>query len=348
MPANANYFVIFVPGGMGSKLKLGNQWVWTDHGLAEALSAKMIVDPALLLPWLPLHAPEPLDFYDDFLSFLGSIGYSVGANNLVNYPYDWRLGMEQSAAGLCKLANQVLADNPGKQLVFITHSLGCLVVRWALLQGAPTVPMIPPSSVNRVIAAAPPSLGIPCVFRGMLEMPSLTELFDIAFAIAQNLPLFSGLTNLIEKSVVNVSKAITSLLELLPPNMLTILRNQSSAMSYGAFSWAYWPTELSGLLQQVQQTQMTMLQTPWTSGARTLIACNSLATEAAYLMDPTGRTRESTYWSNQGDGSVLFTSAQAFMEPIISPPDTQQLVSSGHEDLLNDPAARAHIAARIT
>ncbi|MGA9474593.1 MAG: hypothetical protein WBV36_19150, partial [Terriglobales bacterium] len=94
--ARADIVIVLVPGGMGSSLNLGTVELWNSTTTALA----MVLDPALLLPWLPLTPVSLVTVYDDFIGFLENLGYSTGQQNLYPFPYDWRQGLPLCASNL--------------------------------------------------------------------------------------------------------------------------------------------------------------------------------------------------------------------------------------------------------
>jgi pimeloyl-ACP methyl ester carboxylesterase len=334
--ARNNAVVVFVPGGLGSKLALGKQLVWSD-GREIHCSLRMLQNPSLLLPWVPLNSPDVLRFYDPFISFLGQCGYYVKRGNLKVYPYDWRVSLEETGDGLNRyIVKELLPELGDKKIIFICHSLGCMVVRWALLYSTTDIR----GSVERVIAAAPPGLGIAGAFREMVEVT-----IGSSWLYAKILALIKLLAGYdIDIPIIRVSRTITSLLDLLPPNFLPILTNGSGG-HIGAFNWTGWPDELLELRKGVQ-ARHARRGNSWGAVNRTLIASNQHPTETSYVLKADDSGIASALCEG-GDASITYTSARAYMDLTptqrVAFPDTEVLVASTHGGLLNDSAARTEI-----
>jgi hypothetical protein len=341
--ARANIVLVFVPGGMGSKLALGNDLVWSD-GVQEYCSLRMLKNPSMLLPWVPLNSPAALTFYRSFISFLGRRGYAEAKGNLVVWPYDWRISVEETGNKLnSDISSKLSGEFRGKKFIFICHSLGCMVVRWALLCSPGDIR----GSVERVIAAAPPGLGIASAFREMVQVTiGSTPLYATILALIKYLSGYN-----IDIPIIRVSRSITSLLELLPPNFLPILTT-GTGNQIGAFDWQGWPDELLALRRSVLARQSTQASPPrnWGQIHRTLIASKQHPTESVYVLNANDSDIVSSL-SEDGDDSVTFTSARAYMDLTtlqpVPPLDSEVLVASAHGDLLKEPGAQTEISKFI-
>jgi hypothetical protein len=344
----ANLVIVFVPGGLGTQLWLNSTKIW-DVDLTsippDVSGLRVIIDPSLLLSWLPLQAHDLLSDYNGFITFLNNAGYQTGPPagpfNLLLFGYDWRQGIEALAGQLATVVNkQVVPQLAGgkKKILFIAHSYGCLVVRWALRYGA--TPLIANTLVNMVVAAGPPMLGMASSFRDMVHMPSLGDYFDQLFAIVQS--LFPSLADPVVASLCKTAMAVTSELEGMPPNQVPILQggaNPPATQPYGVFDWTGWPPQLSTLLAQVKATQAQLLATNWGGINSQIIASSSYDTDTGYVLTP-DNLYQSSWPPGPGDGTVLLNSAQAYG-------GTLHMVASAHRQLLDDPAARAFLSTVI-
>src|SRR5262249_38398253 len=151
--------IVLVPGGLGTRLSLDGMEVWNS----DFSGVRMLINASLLDPWLSLGVGDLLDIYDDLINnfLVANQGYTVGTD-LFLFGFDWRLGMEANALALANFVNGLALG--GKKVLFIAHSSGCMVVRWALHMGTvnnPNIPLINNAIVDRVVAAGPPMLGIP-------------------------------------------------------------------------------------------------------------------------------------------------------------------------------------------
>src|SRR5208337_144004 len=115
---------------------------------------------------------KPLAVYDTLIGFLRQVkGY--GADDLFLFSYDWRVGIEGAARQLGNFVDATVRRNHGGPIIFIAHSLGCLVVRFAISSG-----LVAAGRTKMIIAAGPPALGSAAAFKSLVEMPEIHESFD--------------------------------------------------------------------------------------------------------------------------------------------------------------------------
>lgn len=337
-----NLVIILVPGGMGTTLSLSGTPVWDFNLFPPHLDGvRMITDPALLVPWLPLEPGNLLSVYDDLIKFLVNHGY-VKDTDLFLWGYDWRQGMEANAVELAHLVKTINLGS--KKILFIAHSCGCMVLRWALLFGTaatPSVPMINNALVDGVVAAGPPMLGMARPFKDIVQMPTINDTFDRLFALLRL--LYPSLADQVSVPINKSLMAVTAQLEGLAPNNIPILSGGSSPPSslYGVFDWKGWPVELRSLLTSVQATQAKLQTTNWGSVNCTVVASQSHDTDTGYVLG-TKDEYKSDLPTAKGDDSVLLSSAQAYC-----PSGTLLLVGERHRTLLDDPKTRTLLATMI-
>jgi pimeloyl-ACP methyl ester carboxylesterase len=336
--ARKDLVIVVVPGGMGTTLSLEKIRVWDFDPPLHFEGARMIIDPALLLPWLPLRHGHLLSLYDGLKKFFLKHGY-VKNDNLFFWGYDWRLGTETNAEALADFVNTEI-DLKNRKLLFVAHSYGCMIVRWALLfPPRPLGPMIDNSLVERVVAAGPPMLGMACPFKDLVSMPRLNDTFDQLFALLR--AAWPDIAAQVAVPINDTLMAVTAQLEGLCPNNIPILSGGSGGGTFGAFNWARWPTELATLRAAVQATHAKLQTAPWGNVSCTIIASNSYDTETGYFLDANDGY-QSDWKPDAGDGSVLLTSARAYC-PAVYP----LLVGGRHRKLLDHPAARKYLGGII-
>lgn len=292
--------VVFVPGILGSELQVASATVWA----AGPAAVRAIITPSFFLPWLPADSGAPVSTYDDFIDFLEAKGYGRGTD-LFPFGYDWRVGIEAAANALAQYVVNTVQLRHGGSVLFIAHSLGCLVVRWALVKN-----LVDPNKVELVVAAGPPSLGSARAFKSMVEMPNISDLFDRIFRRVQQ-----GFPNLAKRREIALTKtlmSLTSLLELMPPRGIPILSDGSQIFS--AFEWPGWPTELSALRSRVEHTQAELRSGQWPSNVpRKLIASEETPTDTGYVFDISDPfDLKYKLPEEEGDGRVLIDSARDF------------------------------------
>ena len=344
--ANSENIVFLVPGGLGTELSLNGTTVWTDdwNGLRALNSLRVILNPALLLPWVPLKAGKLLTVYDDLIKFLKSQGYTVAKRNLFLFGYDWRQGIDTIARDLAGKINNVMADvKPTHKLILIGHSFGCMVVKWAInpapSQPAGAFPKIDFTKIKHIVAAGPHTRGMPGAFRDVLVMPEINEFFNYMFNLAK--ASYPKLTDQLEVPMTRALRAVTSEVELMPPNSDKIIQKAGSP-NLGAFDWSGWPSELNTMRNRAKLVVDYGSQPPvWPAGfsvPRTLIYSKSFPTDTGVVLDVSD-----AYLGMQatkpGDDSVLVDSALAY------DCTSKVVVSSNHHSLLDDPVARTRLSA---
>jgi len=120
--------VVVVPGTMGSALKVGDSAVWLSYwslmrgGLGDIGWGVSDVKPVELLD----------DFYGPLLEHLAR------DHRVEIFPYDWRRSVRETAQGLAKKLAELVpdAERTGKPLHIVAHSMGGLVARTMIADGA--------------------------------------------------------------------------------------------------------------------------------------------------------------------------------------------------------------------
>jgi pimeloyl-ACP methyl ester carboxylesterase len=128
--------VVFLPGIMGSELRLGGKRVWPGSVGSLIGSYKQMEE--LLLPNL-----EPVDIirsfsvseqYKALLDDLRKFGFEE-KKNLLLFPYDWRKSNAEAAGKLAIRLDEIVAANAGAEVTLLAHSMGGLVSRYYLESG---------------------------------------------------------------------------------------------------------------------------------------------------------------------------------------------------------------------
>jgi hypothetical protein len=307
---------------MGSELLTLGFTIWA----ADSRALHTISFPSYLVPWFPLESGPPVGTYERFIRFAKDAkGYREN-DDLFLFGYDWRQGIRAAAIQLAHFVENSVRTRHGGQILFVAHSMGCLVVRWAI-----TKRLINPAKVWRVVAAGPPSLGSPRAFASVAEMPKLSAWFDRMHSLsllARPISAYRTTT-----SVTRTLMTLRSLLELMPPRAVPILSDGSGQL-FSAFDWLGWPEQLTASLALAERTQSELESDPWpTPGPpRHLVAAQKWPTEAGYELDHTDRVGiQSSLPHQPGDETILFDSALQF--GFDTPP---LVVKSKHDGLLSD------------
>jgi pSer/pThr/pTyr-binding forkhead associated (FHA) protein len=126
--------VIFVPGTMGSELWLGSEKVWPNvnfllkhpevfrYSEDTQLKPKGILNEMVIVP--NLISFDQYNLLGDYL--VDELGYER-ENNFIEFAYDWRQDVRQSARELARFIESWKVDAP---ITLIAHSLGTLVSRY--------------------------------------------------------------------------------------------------------------------------------------------------------------------------------------------------------------------------
>ena len=212
------------------------------------------------------------------ISFLKTdLGYKK--DEIFLFGYDWRRGIESGANSLAKYVDDTVRMEHGGQIVFVAHSLGCLVLRWALTRG-----LIRSQKVKLVIAAGPPSLGSSLAFKSVVEMPALNDRFHRFYKLVQ--AVFAGAAHRLELSVTRSLMCLSSLMELMPPKDINIIIEDGGTQVFSAFGWKGWPPELALVRDRAQLVQGALETTAWpTTIPRKLVVSNEHPTETGYRID---------------------------------------------------------------
>jgi pSer/pThr/pTyr-binding forkhead associated (FHA) protein/pimeloyl-ACP methyl ester carboxylesterase len=171
LPGQTRRPIVIVPGVMGSELYLGSEKVWPDvkhlfrnpelYQLPDKtpLEPRGLVQEVVIVPNL-----VKLDQYNRLGDYLvEELGYERG-HDLLEFPYDWRQDVRQSAR---RLAERIEAWDPPAPITIIGHSLGTLVSRFYVerLGGQ--------RRVERLILMGGPHQGVPKAAASLVLGPNL-------------------------------------------------------------------------------------------------------------------------------------------------------------------------------
>lgn len=191
--------VIFVPGTMGSQLWLGNEQVWPNVNFLlkhpevfrysegdTRLQPKGILNEMVIVPNL-----ISIDQYNLLGNYLvEELGYER-EKNFIEFAYDWRQDVRQSARDLARFIDSWNVQGP---ITIIAHSLGTLVSRYyvEMLGGK--------KKVGRLMLIGGPHQGVPKIAANLLTgvdlLPfglmgkKLTEIIETFPSCYQILPLY--------------------------------------------------------------------------------------------------------------------------------------------------------------
>jgi pimeloyl-ACP methyl ester carboxylesterase len=130
-----SYEVVFIPGILGSKLKIGD----FTYGDDEILGRNLIFDPKqtveatmlnsfnahVRVAFRLVHFERKVDIYGSGIELLTS---AVGGRKVYEFPYDWRNDIDKIADQFQNYAEHNLK---GKRVLIVAHSMGGLVAwRW--------------------------------------------------------------------------------------------------------------------------------------------------------------------------------------------------------------------------
>jgi hypothetical protein len=214
-------FALVVPGIMGSCLRYEatNQDLWTEdfdanyHRLVrnsalftygERAQPTGILKNIRLFRWLSVK-----DLYGRLLKFLGGHPDFNHPGGVIEFPYDWRGDLNDTADLLGHSLRERFGPSPDDwpcRITPVTHSMGALVVRIALAKG-----VVPMSKVRRIVHIAPPLMGSAAAFRSAyhdIRLPLASMMFDWVWRMN------SGLAR---QHLLEVMRTFPSVYQLMPP-----------------------------------------------------------------------------------------------------------------------------------
>ncbi|MBV8162284.1 MAG: alpha/beta fold hydrolase [Acidimicrobiia bacterium] len=190
--------VVFVPGFMGSEMWDDGRLVWPNAHLALAKPEIFSWPEKKLAPRSILreHVIVPnfisLSRYSRLVDYLvEELGYGVG-EDLLEFPYDWRQDVRQSARQLADAVTAWRTDKGHGDIAVIAHSMGCLITRYYVerLGGKGHVRRV--ALVGGLNAGSPKSFQAFLAARGMLAFNSIRARFQQVVAtfpsVYQSLP----------------------------------------------------------------------------------------------------------------------------------------------------------------
>jgi len=156
-----NEIVVFLPGIMGSELKLGNDRIWpgpaasligTYKKMAELLRPELVASDVI-------RSFSVSTQYQALIDDLRRFGF-VENQRLFPFPYDWRKSNSEAAGKLADRLDALVALQPAAEITLLAHSMGGLVSRYYLesgqFDGRPAY-----RAVRRLITLGTPHQGAP-------------------------------------------------------------------------------------------------------------------------------------------------------------------------------------------
>lgn len=269
--------VIFVPGFMGSSLRyqgpgpMGNlidEEIWSED-VTALLSERNL--ERLIYP-TPAPAVVRAGYIIERVTFCGRLFgleiYSAllahlrrqcGEVNMpfLEFPYDWRASIRESATRLIRATEEMLARHRPDSVVLVSHSMGGLVCRLAVA-----------ASINlrrrlrRLVHIATPLRGSVRAFRTLKVAPvlnppvdglirTLLSVWDIGRAARGK----SGLT----VKFMDIIRSFPALYELLPPDDVKPLISDTGA-TYSCVDARVWPPHIQPFVVEARATHERLAQ----------------------------------------------------------------------------------------
>lgn len=188
--------VFLLPGFMGSHLAAGSVRIWLD---AESIAAGLLDKLKLNSPGLPAVNPqEPV-----WLCYGGLTGHLVQSHEVIPFPYDWRLSLEQEAARLKGELERALAraEKAGEPVSIIAHSSGGLLARAVIALWPEIWERLVKHPKGRLIMLGTPNGGSYWAAQLLTGRDSLIKqlaLLDMDHDLPTLLRIFSGFRGLLE------------------------------------------------------------------------------------------------------------------------------------------------------
>ncbi len=179
--------VLLLPGIMGSNLEYDNKLLWINYikiisgGLSDLKSSNKVNATSLVSTSYKRLAEELDDNYD-----------------VVTFPFDWRLPLEDSATLLNKKVKELMKF--GQPIKLIGHSMGGVLIRDFIVLHNDTWTKLNNSNGFRLIFLGTPLNGsyrIPAVLFGMDRLIDKLSLIDLVHSKDELLGIFSGFKGLL-------------------------------------------------------------------------------------------------------------------------------------------------------
>lgn len=210
--------IVFVPGIMGSRLKINGAPDWDPD--SDLTMARWVGDPDKRAKRMDVSNPAVVDLDKTFMSqdkidrgwgsvaakFYGSmlealdagLGGKVQATPVYAFGYDWRQPNKLSGQAFEAFVDQVLQKEGADSVMVVTHSMGGLVVRHAIAGGT-----VRPKLAG-VIHIGQPVLGAPTAYRRLVEGTTDDLDGDISLVLGDS------------KAVAKLFAVVPAAMELLP------------------------------------------------------------------------------------------------------------------------------------
>lgn len=179
--------VMLLPGIMGSNLKFDDKLLWINYfkiitgGLTDLKSGNKLNANSIVSTSYKRLTEELEDSYD-----------------VVTFPFDWRLPLEDSAAILNKKVKELMKI--GQPIKMIGHSMGGVLIRDFIVLHKDTWTKLNNSNGFRLIFLGTPLNGsyrIPAVLFGMDRLVDKLSMIDLVHSKDELLEIFSGFKGLL-------------------------------------------------------------------------------------------------------------------------------------------------------
>jgi len=166
--------IVFLPGVAGTKLYKDSVAVvnelWPAAPLHSRLDLAMRLDGtesesgAEIVPGDIFRGPTSLlDFYGGLVTYLERFEYTED-DNLVLFPYDWRIDNQRHLAALDKVINAIRVKTGKEKVILIAHSMGGMIARQYLYTSEEYA-----NKVEMLITLGTPHWGSPKVYYALLS-----------------------------------------------------------------------------------------------------------------------------------------------------------------------------------
>lgn len=279
--------VLLLPGIMGSNLKYEDKLIWIKYykiisgGLADLRVGKDIEPASLVSTAYKKLADNLMDNYD-----------------VVTFPFDWRLSLEDSAA---KLKDKVEAlMKLGQPIKMIGHSMGGVLIRDFIVLHKITWQKLNNSDGFRLIFLGAPlggSFRIPAVLFGMDRLINKLSLIDLVHS---------------KKELIQIFKSFKGLLGLLPFDGEHDFANSDTWEKMRDATDDYtWPIPVDANLEWFKNYRDKMKDALVEEDLKNAvyIAGHDKATPCGYVLDEKSSGKELVFMSTaEGDQSVTWES----------------------------------------
>lgn len=343
-------YLVFVPGIMGSELFYpgpGRRCVWAEN--SWTILHTLLFEPWILDGHLHLEVGDVLSgplTYGSLFGFLNQNGFNP--TNFLKFSYDWRQPTSTSAERLVSKLREIWLASKGEiTFTLLGHSIGCLIIRAAIL-----AQNLPSGVIEKVIELAPPHRGSSKAFRQLKQFPDIHPIVTRTFQILRLLlPRFA---QRIDSAWSLLARSLLSIWDLLPPDEEEILEQGGTGFLKSALQWEGWSkaADISGEVTRRRYALYSEIFSKGLGGLKVALAVGK-GVYTEYRFDYSATPPYDVDFLNylnyplDGDGTVIVDSAE-WLRPLDPDPNAPYLsVFINHNCIASHPTVQRWVLNEI-